>query len=263
MTTERPGTMYAPGSTWGYADDLAHGSVALALATCVAVVVMGLIWIGLMWWRRTRLYLNADEEQRLSLAVELLDEYGEFEELCGALGGDGPIQTANQPPSDEWDVTLDSQGNQVMPDLVPGHLGLAGMLGAPFLRSGERDVEGRAVADAAIEVARKRKHRANYKMARDVAQLAMVEYGVLEMTRSNELVLHKFCRDYMVKRGVRPKHMIEQLPLAVQLAFIPTESFIDARKVMASSAALRKHREWNATWVNPFWFCQVGARVRQ
>jgi hypothetical protein len=64
-----------------------------------------------------------------------------------------------------------------------------------------------------------------------------------ERTQANEAVAHHFIRTYLRARDVRITHMARILPIAVALVFIPNESEIFARKLMATPLFVERVEE--------------------
>jgi hypothetical protein len=75
------------------------------------------------------------------------------------------------------------------------------------------------------------------------------EFGMLKRTESNRLMVHKFVRDQLrAIPDMRASHVAQQLPLLVELVFIPTETEIMAKKMRQSAAVQMRVSEYDDEW---------------
>lgn len=64
------------------------------------------------------------------------------------------------------------------------------------------------------------------------ATAAKAHFGLLGSSTANRLVLHNYIATFMSKdMGMRPRHIVEFCPIAVELALLPTESDLFARSI--------------------------------
>jgi hypothetical protein len=66
------------------------------------------------------------------------------------------------------------------------------------------------------------------------AQSAKAHFGVPERTRANELCVRDFIRKFMLDKRHRPSHIARDLPMAVELTFVPSEAELSAMYVRSS-----------------------------
>jgi hypothetical protein len=83
------------------------------------------------------------------------------------------------------------------------------------------------------------RHRFAYYMG----GLAKGEFGLLERTKANKLVVQHWIRDKMKEHGVRPAHIPNLLPIAVAVAFLPTKADKLAAQILASGTMAEKENE--------------------
>jgi hypothetical protein len=55
------------------------------------------------------------------------------------------------------------------------------------------------------------------------------------------------------RSGVRPSHILQNLPIALELVFVPTVHDLDAQEFARSRAVLARKKEWNREVVGTFW----------
>jgi hypothetical protein len=70
---------------------------------------------------------------------------------------------------------------------------------------------------------------------------AKAEFGYLQRTKANSLMVRKFLLGVMRERKVRPSHIASQLDIVVSIFFIPSDSDITAHQIGATAAA--HHRD--------------------
>ncbi len=70
---------------------------------------------------------------------------------------------------------------------------------------------------------------------------AKAEFGLLQRTKANSLMVRKFLLGVMREHKVRPTHIATQLDIVVNLFFIPSDSDIVAHQIGATAEA--HHRE--------------------
>ncbi len=81
-----------------------------------------------------------------------------------------------------------------------------------------------------------------------VIAAAKAEFGLLQRTHANRLMVRKFMRDLMRDRKMRPSHIAQHLDVSVSIFFIPSKADIDAHKVNASLEALIRDGEVSSVW---------------
>jgi len=81
-----------------------------------------------------------------------------------------------------------------------------------------------------------------------VIAAAKAEFGLLQRTHANRLMVRKFMRDLMRDRKMRPSHIAKELDVSVSIFFIPSKSDIEAYKVNASLEAMERDGEVSSVW---------------
>lgn len=85
-----------------------------------------------------------------------------------------------------------------------------------------------------------------------VVAIAKAEFGYLQRTEANRLMVRKFMRDFMRDRGMRPTHIAHHLDVSVACFFIPSDQDLLAHQVGASREALTRNRVINTLWESYF-----------
>jgi len=87
-----------------------------------------------------------------------------------------------------------------------------------------------------------------------VVKMAKAEFGLLERTKANALMVTRFVRDTMREHGVRPSHIAHFSPVVTAMVFVPTSSDVMAAELMATTAVLDRV-EHSQGWSEPSgWF---------
>jgi len=66
------------------------------------------------------------------------------------------------------------------------------------------------------------------RIAVKMSQLAFAKYGFMVQGSANRRIISDFMREEMLKHGMRPSHIMAQLPVAVELYFAPTPGQVEA-----------------------------------
>jgi len=82
---------------------------------------------------------------------------------------------------------------------------------------------------------------------RYVATLALVaknRYGVLSNTAANKQMVRTFLLGVATDHGMRPSHIAKSLDIAVELAFVPSETELVAKQINYSTSVLMRREEY-------------------
>lgn len=109
----------------------------------------------------------------------------------------------------------------------------------------------------------KKKRKADHITVR-VALEIKAKLGLLKRTEANMLLLQRAGRKIMEEWLMRPSHIATFLPIAVELALIPSCTDIAAVQMRATHEALRRDREVRGTWLSftkyfdpsQLWWCR-------
>jgi hypothetical protein len=82
--------------------------------------------------------------------------------------------------------------------------------------------------------------------------VAKVEFGLLQRTESNRLMVRKFLRDYMREHGMRPTHIVQHLDVSTACFFIPSGQDILAHQLGASREAITREGMINTIWESAY-----------
>jgi len=74
------------------------------------------------------------------------------------------------------------------------------------------------------------------------------KFAFKERSGANYLVAHKWIYDQLTSRGVRPAHISKILPLAIEVAFVPTDAEIAAAQYRVSSDTRRRLELGHTNW---------------
>lgn len=85
-----------------------------------------------------------------------------------------------------------------------------------------------------------------------VVSIAKAEFGYLQRTEANRLMVRKFMRDFMRERGMRPTHVAQHLDVSVACFFIPSDQDMLAHQVGATRDALTRNGMINTLWESYF-----------
>jgi hypothetical protein len=85
-----------------------------------------------------------------------------------------------------------------------------------------------------------------------VVSIAKAEFGYLNRTQANRLMVRKFMRDFMRERGMRPTHIAQHLDVSVACFFIPSDQDMIAYQLGASREAISRDRVINTLWESYF-----------
>jgi hypothetical protein len=85
-----------------------------------------------------------------------------------------------------------------------------------------------------------------------VVSIAKAEFGYLNRTQANRLMVRKFMRDFMRERGMRPTHIAQHLDVSVACFFIPSDQDMIAHQLGASREAISRDRVINTLWESYF-----------
>lgn len=81
-----------------------------------------------------------------------------------------------------------------------------------------------------------------------VVLAAKAEFGLLQRSNANRLMVRKFMRDLMRDHKMRPSHIHENIEICVALFFIPSKYDISAYKVGASLEAITRDNDVHTWW---------------
>ncbi len=87
-----------------------------------------------------------------------------------------------------------------------------------------------------------------------LVQSAKNEFGLIKRSMANHHMVRKFMRDKMRERGVRPKHIQQNLDVAVACFFIPSVQDVLARQVGATRVAIERDEQINTAWQSAYRF---------
>ncbi len=96
-----------------------------------------------------------------------------------------------------------------------------------------------------------------------LVRAAKLEFGTLQPTTANKLMVRKFLRDTAVKHGLRPTHALAAVERAHALFFVPCElEILTAQFAQSAPVADRHFRYDNAgrNWIQRLWARTVGSR---
>jgi len=82
----------------------------------------------------------------------------------------------------------------------------------------------------------------------EIALMIKAEKGLLQLTESNMLMVKRMVSDKMADRGMRPTHIAKSNTLCMMLVFVPLDSDVEAKKLLASWANCNAHQNNDATW---------------
>jgi hypothetical protein len=81
-----------------------------------------------------------------------------------------------------------------------------------------------------------------------VVLAAKAEFGLLQRSNANRLMVRKFMRDLMRDHKMRPSHIHENIEICVAMFFIPTKHDINAYKVGATLEAITRDNDVHTWW---------------
>jgi hypothetical protein len=81
-----------------------------------------------------------------------------------------------------------------------------------------------------------------------VVRIAKGEFGLLQRTKANQLMVQKFMRDYMRDHGVRPTHIGLHLPYCVHIFFVPSRQEIEAHQLNAAREVHERENMMGEVW---------------
>jgi len=87
------------------------------------------------------------------------------------------------------------------------------------------------------------------KYVGSLLQEIRMEFGLLQDSPANRLVVRRYARDKMREHGVRPSHGADMLPGVIELAFVPSDGEIRAKQFAASDVALAQRDLYEENWV--------------
>ncbi len=76
-----------------------------------------------------------------------------------------------------------------------------------------------------------------------LAILAKNKYGELSNTEANRRMVRRYLLSVMEEKKVRPSHISQILPIALEFVFVPTQTEIDACYIRSSNAVLMRRSE--------------------
>lgn len=85
-----------------------------------------------------------------------------------------------------------------------------------------------------------------------VVLCAKAEFGLINRTEANRMMVRKFLRDKMRSHGLRPSHIAAHVDICVALFFIPSRSDIYAAKVNASYEAVTRDECVGNAWISAY-----------
>lgn len=85
-----------------------------------------------------------------------------------------------------------------------------------------------------------------------LVQSAKNEFGLIKRSAANHQMVRKFMRDKMRERGVRPKHIQQNLDVAVACFFIPSVQDVLARQIGATQIAIERDDQMNTVWQSAY-----------
>lgn len=85
-----------------------------------------------------------------------------------------------------------------------------------------------------------------------MVRIAKGEFGLLERSEANRLMVRKFVRDYMREHGVRPTHIGMHVDLVVAMFFIPSHIDILSSQMQFTNTAKERDDLRMTVWTN---FC--------
>lgn len=251
------------------------GKTVLCVSASVPLVVGGYHLAKWILRRKVR-YLSYEDEVELSEVVRAVRDgvAGVTDDKDKVDTGKRPIADADSDEPVPWhgwnengDPAVHINGVEpVNVDFSEGNFGSATTRAQEDVisdwRAANREAgEGDGGWTIPVAVPRVRKPRPKYKVAVEAAIDAINEFGTMSHTEASRMVLHRHIRDYMRERKMRPSHILEQLPMAVELAMIPTQAGVKAKSANAASAAIMQRANDVSTWVNPFFFWESGSRA--
>lgn len=84
----------------------------------------------------------------------------------------------------------------------------------------------------------------------NMAAEAKQKFPLIRKSEANYLVVRRFIYDRLKEHGVRVSHIKTVLPLAIELAFVPDESEIEAIQFAASAQVNLMHERYEEKWTN-------------
>jgi len=72
------------------------------------------------------------------------------------------------------------------------------------------------------------------------SQATILEFGFMPYNPANFLIVERFQKEWMKKRGLRPSHLARELPLSVVCYFAPTPSQVAAVAARKTMLRMRK-----------------------
>ncbi len=96
-----------------------------------------------------------------------------------------------------------------------------------------------------------------------LVRLAKLEFGMIQPTIANRLMVRKFLRDSAIAHGLRPTHALVAVERSLALFFVPTNEDVLIRQVENSAPVLERHYRYANVGRNFFqrlWARVVGPR---
>jgi len=81
---------------------------------------------------------------------------------------------------------------------------------------------------------------------------AKIEFGMLQRSESNRLMVRKYLKDLMINKGMRPSHIHANLDMSVAIFFIPSKIDIAVNSVGATLDAQRRNDKYYGEWTSMF-----------
>lgn len=111
--------------------------------------------------------------------------------------------------------------------------------------------ETTTVVEERGEQVRKPRH-SNANWWASYSLLAHAKHHSPTFTRANEMIVSAWIQKRMEADGVRSIQIAKVLPLAVRMAFVPTEGDVDARMIDNAPAVIRRHKKKDTKYWSSF-----------
>jgi hypothetical protein len=87
-----------------------------------------------------------------------------------------------------------------------------------------------------------------------VAKEARVEFGMLDRTKANRMIVYKFVRDRMREHHHRTAHIVRDIEICVDLVFTPTIYDIERKQRLATDSTIGRHEAVKLDFGKPGFF---------
>lgn len=90
-----------------------------------------------------------------------------------------------------------------------------------------------------------------------IVRLAKSEFGPMEDSHANHLVVRKWMRDRMREHNVRNTHIGDLLPIAEVMFFVPTRAEVAAKRIRSTACIAQRRLDSDVRWYHlNFWLPQ-------